>query len=109
MRKNSPYTRFFREAIQQLAENGQLGKYRLNASKSRKNCKQPRTKGDALGKWFFKSILVNLKVFTARISGEPWTMFREASILGCAARSIAHSESAKKILVRAGPKIVLQF
>ena len=64
MRKNSPYTRFFREAIQQLAENGQLGKYRLNASKSRKNCKQPRTKGDALGKWFFKSILENLKVFT---------------------------------------------
>ena len=49
VRKHSPYKKFLKQAILSMIDNGQLNAYITRHSKSEKECKTRKTKGDALG------------------------------------------------------------
>ena len=49
VRKHSPYTKFLKQAIMSIIENGQLNAYFTRHSKTEQECKTRRTKGDSLG------------------------------------------------------------
>ena len=49
VRKHSPYKKFLKQAILSMIDNGQLNAYITRHSKSEKECKMQKTKGDALG------------------------------------------------------------
>ena len=48
MKPNSTYTKFFKQALLDLVNNGQMQKYRSKHSKSNAGCIPKRTKGTVL-------------------------------------------------------------